>query len=568
MPDPPPASALAETSFSFYPPHLRRLFTDRARELNILRDATDQLAAGRPKHLALFGLRRIGKTLLLLEHAVHMVIDARQDVRPVYLDLEELATSPEFFSRRYVGLVTYWALTGAQADRETFLTPMGLLSGPAAGLRTVAQTVAALDAARDDPAAQMSLAFDFPEKLAAELDIRLLLLLDEFTELAVLANYPAVRRPLHLFRAAMQRHGRIGYVIAASAVTAMQGLIQDGSSPLFLQFQLLEIPPFPLDATAQLTERILGYTPPPGVVRQLQSLTGGHPFYIHATLSRLNSLVAPEVLSPDAIAQAFLSATLSRNGLIYNYCRYLHDISLSRARGYGILKAILQTLAIDEGLALTEIARRIQKGPAPTRTYLRALQEVNLVLEQDGEYFYRDRVLRYWVAALIRGIEIDIDAPRSSLTPLLAELEAQQAPLSTELGRAQESRIRELLRSFSGQSIDGALFELEGFLVLPFFSPPGAVTAYRSPDGQTELDTLAVAADGLRWAVEIKWRSKAAGDKELVALSAKAQAVDPRAWCISRSGFTSAAHAYAAAHGVLLSTRSDLDQITRILGQY
>jgi hypothetical protein len=52
---------------------------------------------------------------------------------------------------------------------------------------------------------------------------------------------------------------------------------------------------------------------------------------------------------------------------------------------------------------------------------------------------------------------------------------------------------------------------------LPIFSPPGAVTAYRSPDGQTELDALAMAVDGLRWVVEIKWRSKAAGDKELVA---------------------------------------------------
>ena len=60
--------------------------------------------------------------------------------------------------------------------------------------------------------------------------------------------------------------------------------------------------------------------------------------------------------------------------------------------------------------------------------------------------------------------------------------------------------------------------------------------------------------------------SKAAGDKELVALSAKAQSVGARAWCISRSGFTPAARAYAAAHGVLLSTRSDLDQIARILG--
>ena len=113
-----------------------------------------------------------------------------------------------------------------------------------------------------------------------------------------------------------------------------------------------------------------------------------------------------------------------------------------------------------------------------------------LVQQQDGEYFYRGRVLRYWVAALIRGIEIDIDAPRSSLTPLLAELEAQQAHLSTELGHAQESRIRELLRSFSAQSIDGALFGLEGILVLPSFSPPGAVTAYRSLTVRPNLTRL------------------------------------------------------------------------------
>ena len=107
---------------TFYPPHLRTLFTDRERELAVLGQATVSLAEGRPRHLALFGLRRIGKTLLLMEHLTRLVEQSPNGVvRPVYVDMEELVTSPELFSRRYVGLVTFWALTGGQGDREKLL---------------------------------------------------------------------------------------------------------------------------------------------------------------------------------------------------------------------------------------------------------------------------------------------------------------------------------------------------------------------------------------------------------------------------------------------------------------
>ena len=91
----------------FHPAHLRFLFTNRERELELLHQATTSLADGRPRHLAIFGLRRIGKTLLLLEHAVRLLnSDRTGSVRPAYLDLEEL---------------------------EAFLTPTALLGGPAAG---------------------------------------------------------------------------------------------------------------------------------------------------------------------------------------------------------------------------------------------------------------------------------------------------------------------------------------------------------------------------------------------------------------------------------------------------
>jgi hypothetical protein len=566
-------------SIPFYPSHLRALFTDRERELDLLRQAADDLAAGRPRHLALFGLRRIGKTLLLLEHAVRILEAAPAGaVRPAYLDFEELVTSPELFSRRYVGLVTFWALTGGQGEIESFLTPTALLGGPGAGLRCVAQTLAAMENARDDPAAQVTLALDFPEKLAAELDCRLLLLLDEFTEFAVLSHYPAVRRPWPLFRAAMQRQERVGYVVAASAIHAMETMLREGRSPLFLQFETVEISRFPLDATLSLLERVLGETPPPGTAGRLQELTGGHPFYVHAVASRLAGLCSDranastepvEALQPDDVSRAFVLETLSRTGQIYHYCRYLYDVSLQRARGYGVLKAILQALAAEDGLPLGEVARRIRKEASTARSYLRALQEVDLVVEDGGEYSYRDPVLRYWVGAVARGIEVDPSSGRDVLAPLLADLEAERSRLSTELGQARESQVRELLRGFAGQEVDGEWFGLSGPFTLPAFRQVGP---HRSSDGQVEVDALAGTegsgrGGGERWAVEVKWRGRAAGKREVEALAEKARVLGARAWLISRGGFTQAARDCAAENGVLISTRADLEKIERRLRQ-
>jgi hypothetical protein len=109
-----------------YPPHLRTLFTDRERELALLQQVADELAEGRPSHLALFGLRRIGKTLLLLQHAARLLEGAGvHPVRPVYVDFEELVTSPELFSRRYVGMVTFWGVSYARtASSRTSPQPL------------------------------------------------------------------------------------------------------------------------------------------------------------------------------------------------------------------------------------------------------------------------------------------------------------------------------------------------------------------------------------------------------------------------------------------------------------
>ena len=69
------------------------LFTDRANELATLERVAEDLRRGYPRHVALFGLRRICKTLLCQEEIRRLL--AADQTLPVYLDMEDLCSSPE-----------------------------------------------------------------------------------------------------------------------------------------------------------------------------------------------------------------------------------------------------------------------------------------------------------------------------------------------------------------------------------------------------------------------------------------------------------------------------------------
>jgi DNA-binding MarR family transcriptional regulator len=95
--------------------------------------------------------------------------------------------------------------------------------------------------------------------------------------------------------------------------------------------------------------------------------------------------------------------TLSTSGRIYDFRRYTYDLSLQQAAGYGSLKAVLQVLAAEEGLTAADVARQLRVTPATASDYLRWLREVDLLSLQEGRYYFRDPVLRYWVAHATQG---------------------------------------------------------------------------------------------------------------------------------------------------------------------
>jgi len=268
-----------------------------------------------------------------------------------------------------------------------------------------------------------------------------------------------------------------------------------------------------------------------------------------------------DAVTPDLVSQAFVLEALESRGQIYGYCRYLYDISLQRARGYGVLKALLQLLATEDGLALSEIARRLRRQASATRDYLRRLMEVDLLVEREGRYLYADPVFRYWVAQTTKGVAITGFPRQEELKALVAGLAERFARASTQLGRAKESEVRELLRKLAGSTVPGAYLGQAATIQVPAFT---RIEPYRSPDGQTEIDALA--ENGERWAVEVQWRQKRVGRNELDQLLTAAASLQARPWCVSQAGFTPEASTFAAERGILISNAEDLAALAKSIG--
>src|SRR5262249_4421448 len=92
-----------------------------------------------------------------------------------------------------------------------------------------------------------------------------------------------------------------------------------------------------------------------------------------------------------------LAGLLGPDARLARLCHFCYELRLHRARGYGALKAILEILAEDEGLTLTEISLRLQRTPGSTKDYLSSLEHVDLGTARQKRYSFTDPLLRVWV---------------------------------------------------------------------------------------------------------------------------------------------------------------------------
>jgi len=202
------------------------------------------------------------------------------------------------------------------------------------------------------------------------------LFLDDVTEIRTLSHYPGVEKPLDKFLAAVESGGRAVLTSRFSYWMARH-------------FPELPVRAIPRVSSAELMEA--GASEAELIASASAGIT------VHAVC-----LAESLEDGADSIESA-LTRELSPGGRIEAECRATLSELLHRARGYGACKTVLHVLSDEEGLKLTEVARRVDRTPGSTRDYLRWLEEVDLIAVREKRYYFVDPVLRVWTRIYARG---------------------------------------------------------------------------------------------------------------------------------------------------------------------
>ena len=490
---------------------------------------------------------------------------ADSDIIPVYINMEELSESPEDFAVKFIGWHLYWWYGKGETLPLPYLyLPSLLFQVPDQPLREALQPLLQeLERVRPDRQHLLQEAFAFPSLLARFSRRRVVLFLDEFQEIATLTNFPASKNVLKLLRGAKDRTVNVVWCLCGSIISEMETIIRDSQSPLFGQFSHLPIYPYTRAESESLIRKFISILDN-RLAGLLHHFSAGNPFYLAQLLRRLNLFTGRgETLTENLIKRAFIAETLSPGGLIHAYCTYLYNVSLQRAKGYGVLRSILDQIAAnDDPMTQSELARRLRMTQGAVRTNVKELERIGLLHERDRRYFYTDAVLRYWVAYVQHGIEAPEFPGERDLLAVMNELDRKYQQAAAALGQSREDQIRSLMRRFAGQQVDGSIFGCDDKVVLPCFRE---VKTYKSPDGRIEIDALGEGETP--WAVEVKWKSKAIGKKELEMFRQKAASMSIERWYVAKSGFTAEARAYAEAEGIMLSGEGELQRLADVLAE-
>jgi len=231
-------------------------------------------------------------------------------------------------------------------------------------------------------------------------------LLDEAFEIRLFEHFPrlsgAAAETLAEFASSRNR-----FVLATKYEARALRLLRGASS----RYLVVHVPPVTTASVAADLLRVRSARPDwaEDAARVVVALADGRAAYVAALVRQLSD-------APDDARDPIPAFTrlLGPGGGIAARCRCSYEVRLHRARGYGALKAVLEILADDEPLTLTEVSLRLRRSPGSTRDYLGWLEDVDLVRVQRKRFTVADPVLRVWLRLRAEGDAAADDDERSA----------------------------------------------------------------------------------------------------------------------------------------------------------
>jgi len=559
----------------------------------------DVSGGGVERHLALVGPRRIGKSRILDDFlsgtampgapiaVARLAMDGASATLRTYL-IEMIRAVVAAYSRRAGRPEIGPAATTDELAAEAAVVDPGLATAIARALRLYRT-------ARPDGHQVFMAATTLPEEAARATGIPVIVLADEFQHLLDVASYAPFRagrggpaskaareNVLKAFRTAVERKPGVGWVVTGSSIRLMGEILGAGS--LMGRFDVLEVKAFGPQETRQLARAIWdeqGIDFEEEAADRVDVLTLGHPFYADVVCRQ----VAFETLKlgsrragPELVDRALLESLHNPSGGIWIACQEIWDSLVARTAP--ALRGMVSELAQRGEATVGDLAAGIGLASEPAAWPLaRKLERIGLVVRDNTRISLVDPVFRYWlVTAWNPGVQPpDIADPAVAGRAIKNYQEAYLAQRS-DRGRLVEAYVRDLVRNFAGQLLDGRRFGRPGVRVsVPTVDDVRRV-AVQDAAGEVfghpaEIELDLCFGTERTWLAEVRDRTKRPTATDIDLLVRKAEVVrrllglgPGEAWFISFSGFGRDARLRASELGVLVSGERDLQAIAATTG--
>ena len=442
-----------------------RDFFGRDKELRILSYTLDEFKNKEKNNVALIGIRKIGKTSIIKEF-IRRLNGSEPDV--ICLDVYLPERDPSTFFRNCMGAIILELTRSIKFNITTTLTIEDAINivqnyfpVTSSGLRNLRNYV--VHGNLDEAFIYLFQLFD---ALREETKSPVVVFLDEFQRLR---EYdPSIKSPVDRFREKMMNQKEILYVVSGSAVGMLNRLLYSARSPLYGHFESLMVRGFEFeDSRNFMLKKAGGLSIGETHVSFLFEITNGNPFYLHVLIRRLRRYCEFNKIrriNDKAMEAVLINEVFRVDGRIYAHFSLLLEQSLGK-RGSPYYMEILKSIASGRRRP-SQVAENVGKPMTTLHPYLKTLQELELIERSDltrknsgiAEYGIPDSLFELWLNhvygvrknPLLKDVSAKMKVFRDGISKILETYNSQ-------IGRGNESIIRELFRAFDNDGLMGLI---------------------------------------------------------------------------------------------------------------
>ncbi|MDH2902308.1 MAG: ATP-binding protein [archaeon] len=362
--------------------------------------------------IALLGYRRIGKTTILLKAKERL---ESRGVLVVYFDVKKNLSDPANFLKRLqkIAFGEYFRQMGFRKRPVGALKNIGeqafhAISDAIKGIKGVGVQLTFKPngdielepkmefGSSPDYGEMFDATFESINRISKRIDVKLVVILDEFQDMIKLHRYRGLGNILDRFRDVIQNRAKnLSYVVSGSQIHITREFLEKGKGAAFLHFVEIDIEDLKEPSATELFEkysgaRRIGSSQMKAGAREAYRLVGGHPFYLMSLAEAWDGT--------KQLGEVYRGLLTSPRKPLSIYAEYVLAADLAEAkRGEPALRAILVSLA--EGpKSVGEIAKNIGLMQAGLPSYLSELIKYDLVTFYEGKYAIRDKIIRDYLS--------------------------------------------------------------------------------------------------------------------------------------------------------------------------